>query len=326
MVSTEDYVSDLDSGIPEFSFEIDRLDDAADQVSIYVETRLKEISTVSERPLAMMLSGGIDSILSVAISASSGIRMKAFTWHWAGSEQSTAELSVARAVCEHFGVEHQTISPDLHQIQGLILEVIEKLETTEPWEIGAGLVLHAIAEEVDRSMLGAPIVSSAGADTLLLGGKDLQYLEKEKQSLYKWQEMVSESIRSKFTKGRFIPDFYQRILSPGQAHFKVWQTKAAVQLASRLHPSVIKGPSWDKDKIVLREAAVNAGVPRGLVDNPKSPMQASSGFFRALEDLARSELAEEFKDRTYSDPLVEDLSLIVGRLYLDRLINGPQRF
>lgn len=62
----------------------------------------------------------------------------------------------------------------------------------------------------------------------------------------------------------------------------LWQCKEAVEIAQKLHPHLIRRKDWLEDKLVLRKAAIELGIPPYLALTPKVPMQESSGALSAI--------------------------------------------
>lgn len=312
----EDYI-EVGDVLDSFDFSLDDLDDAARAVTDYTTTRLKAIAQINEQPLVLMVSGGVDSLHMLACAHAAGIEVVAYTFAWPGSSKAKQELAVAKALCDKFGIVHVTVRPTSSEVSTIMAQVTQRLQTSEPWEVLAGSVLYSIARRAPRD---AAIVSAAGADTLMRGGKSFRHSYFNDDTLGRWELQVKADIRSDFTHERYIPDFYTRLIGTrAKRHYKVWQTRQAVDLVGHLHPRVIRGEDWKQDKLVLRHAARQLGVDENYTAAAKSPMQVSSGGFAAIEKLARSELSQQYKGRTYTDPKTEDLEVVLSRMYLDRL-------
>ena len=319
---SEEYIDNYT--LPDFTFPYAYLNDAAHLINLYVEKRLKNIAATTDTPLALMVSGGIDSLHTAAIAAHTKVKVEAFTFVWENDQEGMNELNAAKEVCEQLEIPHHTVAPDEEKMQGLICSAITLLDTTEPWEILAGVILHAVAGEVNRVLPGAPIVSAAGADSLFLGGKEFTPRDTEEETLQAWEEAVVAELKKSFVRERFIPDFYERILGSDVNYFKVWQTHEAIETVAKLHPYAIRGGQWDQDKVVIRYVLEKFGISPQIAGRGKNPMQVSSGGLQALEDCARGSLAKQFEGRTYSDPLTEDRRFTVARLFLNQI--GGVRF
>lgn len=319
MNAPEEYLENFVSKTPQFTGNVKDIDKAAQLATSYVEERLKAIAKTYPHPLVFMLSGGIDSLLTLTIGAKLGIVSQTITFHWHGSEESTEETTIAKEAAHILGIDHIVVSPSENELRSLLQATSKRLGTTEPWEVLAGMILYAVAQQADKLSPQAALISSAGADSLFLGGKQFTPTGDEQKDVQRWAAQVMDNVESTFRYGRFIPDFYERILNNADRHFKIWQTEKAVHLTSTIHPRAVKGQEWAGDKLLLRQAALQLGMPKTLLNRQKSPMQVSSGGIKALEDLARWELSREFKGRTYSDPQTEDISFTLARLYLEKL-------
>ena len=312
----EDYI-EVGDVLDSFDFSIDDLDSAARAVTDYTTARLKAIAQINPQPLALMVSGGVDSLHMLACAHAAGIDVAAYTVAWPGSDEATQELDAAKAMCDKFGIVHVSVRPTYSELSAIMAQVTQRLQTSEPWEVLAGSVLYAIARLTPPD---AAIVTAAGADTLMRGGKPFSSAHYNADTLGRWEMQVKADIRRGFTRERYIPDFYTRLIGTrANQHYKIWQTRQAVDLVGHLHPHVIRGEDWKQDKLVLRHAARQMGLDEKYTDVAKSPMQVSSGGFAAIEQLVRSELSQQYKGRTYTDPKAEDLEVVLSRLYLDRL-------
>lgn len=256
---------------------------AVSEVLRYLKERLKLIVNTSSKPPVLLLSGGIDSILIAAVLADLEPDTVAVTFHWQGAgeaeAESVAEVENATAVARQFELRHHVLTPDPKEFQSGISDVIRYLETTEPWEILAGYIYFSVDQFCQKHHLEGPLVSGAGADVLTLGGKEFRAKHTDSETMNSWADEVESEVSRTFTRNRFIPDFYERILSDPDNHFKVWQTNAAVDLARHLHPEAVRGTGLELDKKIFRMAAQKVGVPEQYCFAPKSPMQVSSGGF-----------------------------------------------
>ena len=285
--------------------------EAAELIQGYLTRRLEATtSRWSGRPI-LMLSGGVDSILIATVLAKVRPDALAVSFAQPGGT-AAAELATARNVAQHCGLEHLVVEPDAMEFKQLLAQTVSLLDYPEPWEILAGLVLVAINEHALAHGADGAIVSGAGADALFLGGE-------ENIDVDHWDAAVRAKITSNFTRERFIPDFYERLIDDPDRHIQVWQTVEAVRIAQRLHPTVVRGQDMRTDKKLFRDLAVKLGIPADLVSATKNPMQVSSGGLDAIVQLARTTLAKDYGTKTYSDPMSEDLEFTVARLMLQRL-------
>lgn len=305
-----EYVAD-EIELTQPTHDVTDIDEAKSLVFSYLERRLAASTDSYEGRPVMMLSGGIDSILVATVLSRVRPDALAVTFAQPGGE-AKSELTRARTVAERFGFEHEVVEPDSYAFRDLLRSVIDRLGSCEPWEVLAGTILTSVNDCALSCNADGAIVTGGGADVLFLGGVG-------DVDIAHWPERVHKLVRKNFTRNRFIPDFYERLICDEDRHILTWQTKEAFELSQRLHPSVIRGPELNIDKKLFRDLAVDLGVPVELAHATKSPMQVSSGGVAAIVNLAREELSNSFGDMTYSNPLTEGLEFTVSRLMLQRL-------
>lgn len=302
---------------PKFSYDITNSNTAITEINEYVYHRLSTIYNHHNQELSLMLSGGVDSIHTLAVAAYHNIPITAYTYHYPNSHTSLKEVENASKITKHFNINHKIIEISDDNVD--IDSIVKKLDSTEPWDVLAGLLLSVIQQEVNKNNPDSPIVSAAGADVLFQGGKKFTPRMTMRESLQEWEKQVSDDIIKTFTYQRFIPDFYHRILQDNNKHYKIWQANKAVELTSTIHPCLIRGKDFNQDKKILKDACRALNVPDECLMIIKDPMQHSSGSFELLTNLARKQLKTKYSNNTYSDPLQEDLSILIARYYLQSL-------
>lgn len=156
---------------PKFSYNITNSNTAINEINEYVYHRLSTIYNYHNQELSLMLSGGVDSIHTLAIAAYHNIPITAYTYHYPNSHTSLKEIENASKITDHFNINHKIIEISDNNVN--IDSIVKKLDSTEPWDVLAGLLLSAIQQEVNKNNPGSPIVSAAGADVLFQGGKIL---------------------------------------------------------------------------------------------------------------------------------------------------------
>lgn len=309
-----DYVAD-ERGVEPGAFDITDYDNAAGMVGEYLTTRMRDVVAAWPGRPVLMLSGGIDSVLLATYMADVAPHALAVTYAQPGDDdQVDHELDVARGVAATLGLEHTVVSPEPDQFVSLVRDVARALDTTEPWEVLAGVVLKAVDTAAGTD--DAAIISGAGADGLFMGGQQVDFGSDPAAA---WDSAMRANIATNFTRHRFIPDFYERLLTNYERHILTWQTHAAVDLAQRIHPYLIRGTNLDGDKVLFRRMAEDRGLAADLVGATKNPMQVSSGGVGAVVAAARRQLADDYGEKTYSNPLTEPADFTVARLYLQRL-------
>lgn len=302
---------------PEFTFDVLYPEVAIDGVLSLLRERVLAVIENNGDNVTIMLSGGIDSILLAAVVSQIVPHAQAITFAQPGSIQGTDEAKSASMVASQLGLKHKIVAPTNAEYMNTVKSVVGKLDSAEPWEVIAGATLASITDQAPTGLL----LSGAGADALLLGGEKLQFSHLDANRTDLWAQKVTDKIRSNFTRHRFIPDFYERIIDNPDRHIQIWQDLSAVQLIQKIHPDLIRGAEWKHDKLVLRQAAMMLGIPQEIAFRKKNPMQESGGGLESIISESRNQLSSIYGDKTYSNPLTESIEWTVARLTLLRILD-----
>ena len=225
----EDHI-EVGDVLPEFDFSLTDPTEASYAVTDYAIARLSAIAQNYPSPIALMVSGGVDSLHMLACAVKAEVDAVAYTFSWPGSAQAESEVATARSVSKDLGVTHVAVRPTDRDMTALLTDTALKVQTSEPWEVLSAAVISAIADKVPSD---TALISAMGADTLMLGGQEFAPSRSDSDTLGRWEAQVKSDIRRGFTYHRFIPDFYTRVLGSRAGNFfKLWQTHQAVDLIS----------------------------------------------------------------------------------------------
>ncbi|OGS08650.1 MAG: asparagine synthase (glutamine-hydrolyzing) [Elusimicrobia bacterium RIFOXYA12_FULL_51_18] len=120
---------------------------------------------VSDVPLGLLLSGGMDSVSLLAFMAEdTGAGVKAFTAGFAGEAAGFDETASARAAAKHFGAEHFEI-PVRADIGAVIKELAGHFD--EPFADSSAIANYLVTKEARRSVTVA--LAGIGGDELFGG-------------------------------------------------------------------------------------------------------------------------------------------------------------
>ena len=129
-----------------------------------VEKRL-----LSDRPIASLLSGGLDSSLIAAIAARKlgerGQKLSTFSIGFEGAP----DLIAAREVAEHIGSDHHEIIITPEEALEVIPEVVRTLETWDPTTIRASTGMYLASRYIREKTDFVVVLSGEGADELMEG-------------------------------------------------------------------------------------------------------------------------------------------------------------
>uniref|UniRef100_A0A6C0BP71 asparagine synthase (glutamine-hydrolyzing) n=1 Tax=viral metagenome TaxID=1070528 RepID=A0A6C0BP71_9ZZZZ len=121
---------------------------------------------MSDRPMACLLSGGLDSSLVAAILCKlSPTTTKTYS---IGMEGST-DLKAARKVAQYLGTEHTEVTFTPQEGLDIIPEVIRVLESYDVTTVRASIGMHLLARYIKRETKDTVIFSGEGSDELFCG-------------------------------------------------------------------------------------------------------------------------------------------------------------
>ncbi|WP_214371296.1 N-acetylglutaminylglutamine amidotransferase [Pseudonocardia sp. H11422] len=319
--------------------------------SLQVAVRRRMVADV---PVGVLLSGGLDSSLVVALLAvegQTGLQTFSVGFHAAGGE-SGDEFAYSGLVAEHFGTDHQQILVDPARMLPAVDRAIAAM--AEPMVSHDCVAFHLLSEEVARSV--TVVQSGQGADEVFAG--------------YDWYPPLADVARDRAVEA-YARVFTDRthaqmaeILEPDRMlghdpsrafiaeHFGAPGAQDTVDAALRLDSTVMlvddpvkrvdnmtmawgleaRVPFLDHELVelaaacppelklahggkgVLKEAARGV-VPDGIIDRPK-------GYFPVP---AIRHLEGPFLDRVrdaVTDPVVKARGLVRGD-WLDRMLADP---
>lgn len=316
------YVADIVDMQAPATHSITNQDDAIAAINSYLTKRVDAVLGKYPETPAIMLSGGVDSILLAAVLARRAPEALAVTYADSASPNGAEELRIARNVAEHLGLQHVVVKLAEDDALSLLRETVAKLDHTDPWEVLAGYILLACEHTAAEKGVHGAIFTGAGADALLLGGQGDIVAQEGTTLEQTWDERMRAKISKNFVRQRQIPDFYERLLDDSERYIQAWQTVQAYDMAKQFHPSVIRGEALATDKEIVRLAAMSLGVPENLVAATKNPMQVSSGGVDQIVSLARFFLSTQKNHTAYTNPKDESLELVVSRLFLELIKRG----
>jgi asparagine synthase (glutamine-hydrolysing) len=149
--------------------------------------------TLSDVPVAVSLSGGLDSSAVGALLASAGGHVRTYTLGFTSEEDASLnELPLARALAERYGTEHHELVVDADDLLDDLLQMVWALD--EPY--GGGLpswyVFRFMADDVKVGLTGT------GGDELF--GNYRRFVPFETARLARW--------RRSFRRYYFEPSYY----------------------------------------------------------------------------------------------------------------------
>lgn len=230
----------------------------------------KSIADTSE--VGILFSAGLDSSLMAFLAKKHGKDTK-ITLYTVGTTDSH-DLSNIKQASKLLGMDSKKIEIHAEDIIQAIPKVAGIIDSHHPVEISYELPLYLGLANIDEKL----VLSGQGADELF--GGYARYLKMEREELNKAIEKnVRELMKSGINMDLRIAKHFQKVLKTPYLEEKV--VKTAMQVPSQY--KVKEG----KRKIILREAAMQLGLPPELVGKEKKAAQYSSGILKELRRMAK---------------------------------------
>tara|TARA_B100001248_G_scaffold261398_1_gene252471 strand:- start:615 stop:2474 length:1860 start_codon:yes stop_codon:yes gene_type:complete len=160
-------------------------------------TKAVEKRLISDAPIGVFLSGGIDSGIISACLANINKKIPHFTVGFKNQNSYYDELQSAKTLTKYFGFEHKPLYLDVKKIKPLIDEIIETCD--EPFADSSTIPTFMIAKETSHHIKVA--LSGDGGDEVFGGYR--KYLA------YRWNYMTN-----------FFPDFIKKLVGQTLSNFK----------------------------------------------------------------------------------------------------------
>jgi len=230
---------------------------------------------MNDRNIAIGFSGGLDSsLLAHLASKISNIRLiSVFTPGSTDERESKASAS-------SLGLDLIEICLSKERIKQLVTSIFTHIERRSPMDLSIGVVVNEVASAARKEGCNAIILGQLADE--LFGGY-MKYLRAYKRKGYKeTQSMMINDIKTaykaNFQRDEAAASFFSELSLP-YASFDL------VNYAITLHPSLKMNIEKNSRKIVLREAALMAGLPENIVFKPKKAMQYSSNIQKYIEKM-----------------------------------------
>ncbi|WP_157185331.1 asparagine synthase C-terminal domain-containing protein [Nocardia transvalensis] len=293
---------------------------AAELVAGETRSRVRAVLEHVGGTPVVLLSGGVDSIYVAAVAAELGGAPRAVTVVTDGA----SDEDHASAAAEALGLRHDIVRLTRDDVIDLARDTIIRLNTSELWEVTAGIPLLAARRVLDAIPDGGAILTGSGADAILAGGRSLSYPLESDSARTELDAMIRAETAANFRRDRLVPDFYPALLEDKASRLvHVFQTVRWWRLAETLAPPALFGTRDDHpiDKLALRLACEAQLPPTAahLAWSVKDPIQRSTGLMSVLFTAARTYAATLPGADTYTNPLTEDPEAIATRFYLDIL-------
>lgn len=220
----------------------------------------------------VLFSGGLDSSL-IALLAKKQSKNGQITLYTVGTADSHDLLNAEQAT-KLLGMNWKKIEVHAEEIILAIPKLAEIIDTHHPVKLTFELPLYLSLANIEDEL----ILSGQGADELF--GGYARYLNMEEEELRKAIEKdVKELLGNDIKMDYRIAVYFDKVLKTPFLDENV--LKAAMQVP--IEYKVDK----NQRKIILKEAALQLGLPAEIVNQQKKAVQYSSGILKELRKIAK---------------------------------------
>lgn len=234
-------------------------------------TQAVEKRLMSDVPIGVLLSGGLDSSLTSSIAArlmkDSGQKLHSFS---IGLSSDAPDAVAARLVAEFLGTEHHEVHFTIEQGIEILDKLIWHLETYDVTSIRASTPMYFLSKAITDKGIKV-VLSGEGADEIFGG-----YLYfRNAPSATDFQKETIERVQKLFTADLLRAD--KSTMAHGLEARVPFLDKAFLELAIKIKPEEKQPKTYDGvEKYILRKA----------FDTPKTPYLPNEVLWRQKEQFS----------------------------------------
>lgn len=257
---------------------------------------------MSDVPVGVLLSGGLDSSLTSSIAVrlleASGKKLKSFS---IGLDAHAPDAVAARKVAEFLGTDHHEIHFTIEQGIEILDKLIWHLETYDVTSVRASTPMYFLSKAIREAGVKV-VLSGEGADEVFGG-----YLYfRNAPSAADFQQETIERVQKLFTADLLRAD--KSTMAHGLEARVPFLDKAFLELAIKIRPEEKQPKTYDGvEKYILRKA----------FDTPERPYLPSEVLWRQKEQFS------DGVGYSWIDTLIEYCS---ARVTDEELERAPERF
>ena len=256
------------------------MDDAAKQLQVILEQSIQR-RVYGLKEVAVAFSGGLDSSLVAFLANKLGIKVNLLHVSLENQDETEEAIEAAEAL-------NLPLQVDLFKesdVERILPKVVELIEEADPIKASIGVPFYWVAEKAAEAGFKV-LLAGQGADELF-GGYQRYVSEccKDGGAAVR-KTMFNDVVRiheSNLERDLKITSFHDVELRVPFGSYDL--AEFALSLPVELK---IENKADTLRKLVLRKAALNAGLPNTIVNKPKKAVQYSTGINNAIKRISKN--------------------------------------
>jgi asparagine synthase (glutamine-hydrolysing) len=256
------------------------INDAARTLQVLLEQSIKR-RVQGLKEVAVAFSGGLDSSLVAFLTSKQGVKVNLLHVSLENQEETQDAIEAAEAL-------NLPLQVDLFKdsdVERILPKVVELIEEADPVKASIGVPFYWVAEKAAEAGFKV-LLAGQGADELFGGYQRYvtEYCQDDGEAARK--TMYSDVVRiheSNLERDLKITSFHDVELRVPFGSFDLaeFALSLPVQFKIENKPDTLR-------KLVLRKAALDAGLPTLIAEKPKRAVQYSTGINTAIKRIAKT--------------------------------------
>ena len=255
------------------------MNDAAKKLQVLLEQSIRR-RVQGLKEVAVAFSGGLDSSLVAFLASKCGVKVNLLHVSLENQDETEEAIKAAEALNLPLQVDLFKVS-DLEKI---LPKVVELIEEPDPVKASIGVPFYWVAEKSSEAGFKV-LLAGQGADELF-GGYQRYVNECCKDGGEAAQKTMFNDVvgihESNLERDMKITSFHDVELRVPFGSFDL--AEFAINLRVELK---IENKTDTLRKLILRKAALNAGLPTMITEKPKKAVQYSTGINNAIKKIAK---------------------------------------
>ncbi|MBU1204299.1 MAG: asparagine synthase C-terminal domain-containing protein [Nanoarchaeota archaeon] len=235
--------------------------------------------TINLKKFGILFSGGIDSSIIALICKKLGLNFKCY----AIGLKNSKDLEWAERTALALNLKLKTITLELDETEKIIKRVIKILKQTDVISVGVGSVIYAGIKLSKKDSINT-LFTGTGSDELFAGYSRFENIKGINRECWSslnnlFKDLKRDFLIAKSQKAGLITPFLDE---------KVIKSAMEVPEKYKLNKNI--------RKYILREIAVDLGLPKEFAFRKKTAAQYGSGIDKAIKKLAKKNNFKYKKD------------------------------